>query len=733
MRSSIPLLAVITLLSVFFWCASRSFAADAPLGPVYYADLPGVTRAEIESIERLKRSRPEGITYAMMYSDASFITEDGEIGGATRIICEELSRLFGMRVTPRLVEWNALVAGLDNHEFDLSGELTATPERRKKYRMSDPMMERPFMVFRHADREDLDLINGRETLRYGFLKGSIDSDRVGATSAVPFTAVFLESIEEAARAIQNGSIDAFISEGRPDFLFDNYGGIAYQQYYPLVYTSVSLSAANPDLFPVIDVFQKYLDRGGRGRISKMNAAGETEYRRHKFFRQLSEEEKQYLADHAATGRAIPLAAEHDNYPASFYNQRERQWQGIAHDIIAEITHITGLTFEVVNAPGVPWLSLQETLESGGAAMVTELMPTRNRRGRFLWPKDPYMRDQYALLSLEDEPNISIDQVFGARVGLIRGSAHEEAFHQVFPDHLDPVLYPNAMEGFEALEKGEVELVMMTKNLLLSITHYSERPGFKVNISLDLPSDSYFGFNVNETVLRGIMDKAQTMVDCEAVADQWRRKTFDYKKEIAQARIPYLIGIFVLLLIVLALLLALSRKRERLSRRLSQLDHLTRLPNRRFFEERMRAVWDQAVRDRQPLSVLAIDIDRFKRLNDTYGHPQGDEVLRAVAKVFERAAGRRADLVARMGGEEFSVLLPNTEPEGARLVAEKIRAAVEAAAIENIAGGPAIHITVSIGVASLKPGPCDKIEDVMARSDQSLYAAKESGRNRVCVA
>ncbi len=716
----------------FFFCAS-SVAANGPSAHAYYTDIPGVTPEEAQAIERLKRSRPQGLTYVMIQSDSSFIDMNGEIGGVTRIFCEELSRLFGIAVTPRLAEWDTLISGLNNYNFDMSGELTATPQRREKYRMSSPMMERVFTVFRNKDREALDLINSKETLRYGFLKDSVISDRVRDTSAVPFVAVFVDNIQEATEAIHSGAIDAFISEGRMDSLFERYSGIIYQEYYPLLYTTVSLATANPDIFPIIDVFQKYLDTGGRRRVSEMHTEGEVEYLRHKFLRQLSAEEKKYLAERLATGKPIPLAAEHDNYPVSFYNRQERRWQGIAHDILAEITRATGLEFKIDNPPDMPWLSLRETLENGGAAMVTELMPTRNRRGRFLWPQAPYMTDCYALLSLTSTPNITIHQIFGSKVGLIHGSAHAEAFFQVFPDHSNTVNYATTMEAFEALENGDVDLVMMTKNLLLGVTHYSERPDFKVNFPLNIPSDSYFGFNLNESLLCGIIDKAQAIVDCAAITEQWQRKTFDSDKRLAQARIPYLISIFALLLLVLTLLLALSRRRERRSTRLIGLDHLTRLPNRRHFDERMRAEWNKAVKERLSLSLLAIDIDNFKRLNDTYGHPQGDAVLRSVAQVFKSVMERNDDMVARTGGEEFSVLLPNTDKEGARVVAEKIRAAVAAAAMENIQGGPPLAVTISIGVAGLKPGPTDSVENITVQSDHALYAAKQDGRNRVCVA
>lgn len=721
------------LLFLLVLSASNAAGADANPRRKYYTEIPGVTREEIDAIERLKERRPEGLSYAMLYSDLSFVKLNGKFGGFSNLFCQEMAALFGMPITPKLVDWRVLVTGLDDHTFDLSGELTATPQRREKYRMTDSIMERVFGVSRRADRPVLDLINGGEALRLGFLEGSVTYSRVLNASAVPFTPIFVKNFREASEAIQAGTIDGFVSEGKMSSLFVNRADIEYQEYYPLVFTSVSLATANPDIYPIIDVFQKYLDNGGIDRMLALQDKGETEYLRHEFYLQLDDEERKYVIDRVRNGKVITLAAESDNYPSSFYNRRERAWQGIAHDILAEITRITDLEFQVVNKADAPWLEVQETLESGTAAMVTELMPTKNRRGKFLWPREPFTTDSYALLSLVDTPNIDIHRVFRSKVGVIRGSAHEEAFHQVFPDHPSTIAYPTAMAGFRALEKGEVDLVMMTRNLLLSITDYRERPGFKINIPMNLPSNSYFGFNRDEPMLCGIIGKAQGMVDCENIADQWKRKSFDYSKKIAQARIPYLISISVLVVIVLSLLLTLSRKKEFRSRRLSMFDHLTRLPNRRHFDERMCFEWEKAVKERLRLSLIAVDIDHFKRINDAYGHPKGDVVLRTVAEVLKKSTQRHTDMVARIGGEEFSVLLPNTDSDGARLVAERIRDDVAQTAIENLTGGPAINVTVSIGVASARPGPDNSAKSLESRSDEALYAAKQGGRNRVCVA
>jgi len=160
--------------------------------------------------------------------------------------------------------------------------------------------------------------------------------------------------------------------------------------------------------------------------------------------------------------------------------------------------------------------------------------------------------------------------------------------------------------------------------------------------------------------------------------------------------------------------------------LARTDGLTSLLNHAAIIRRLSEEISRARREERPLSVLLADIDHFKQVNDTHGHPAGDEVLRTVARRLS-ATVREVDLVARYGGEEFVVLLEGATPEGARIMAERLREAIAAEDIPT-AEQP-LRITLSIGVACY-PVHGDERELLLARADQALYAAKHGGRNRV---
>jgi len=161
------------------------------------------------------------------------------------------------------------------------------------------------------------------------------------------------------------------------------------------------------------------------------------------------------------------------------------------------------------------------------------------------------------------------------------------------------------------------------------------------------------------------------------------------------------------------------------------DPLTKLPNRRSFDNRLKIEWSRAMREKISLSILMLDLDNFKIYNDTYGHQQGDVALQVVAKVLSSTIKRGFDFAARWGGEEFVVLLPNTNLAGAMQVAVAIRTVVEHSGIHILANKQTAKITVSVGVCALVPSPEDTPDNMIARADKALYQAKETGRNKVC--
>lgn len=165
---------------------------------------------------------------------------------------------------------------------------------------------------------------------------------------------------------------------------------------------------------------------------------------------------------------------------------------------------------------------------------------------------------------------------------------------------------------------------------------------------------------------------------------------------------------------------------------AQTDGLLGIANRKYFDERFRDAWHRAMREREPLAVVMLDVDFFKAYNDHYGHLAGDACLQAVARAAAERVVRAVDLLARYGGEEFIVLLPNTGLDGAAKVAREICEAVSELRLPHAHSSVAAWVTLSAGAAAWTPGRDEDAAVLLAAADTALYRAKQEGRARVCL-
>lgn len=177
-----------------------------------------------------------------------------------------------------------------------------------------------------------------------------------------------------------------------------------------------------------------------------------------------------------------------------------------------------------------------------------------------------------------------------------------------------------------------------------------------------------------------------------------------------------------------------RQQQRLTdtfREQSLRDGLTGIANRRSFDQKLEVKWAAARRERTPVALLMIDVDHFKLFNDRFGHLAGDDCLKRIARAIQSAATRPLDLAARVGGEEFAVLLPNTDEGGAAVIADHIRTTMHRLAVPHVIAGQDTIVTLSIGCASAVPEPEQSPQALIEAADRALYAAKRGGRDR-CV-
>jgi ABC-type amino acid transport substrate-binding protein len=469
-------------------CSLESMKNPAGIAAITsYREIPGVTEEEINAIEALKSSRGS-FSFGTMLSTEAFILPEGVYTGFTPMLCDLLSELFDIPFVDNFYEWDALKSGIDNKTIDFTGELTPTAERKRVYLMTHPIAEHKFGVFIHENsseriKTEYDL-NG---CRIGFFEGTVTAQLIqNYYPDLKFEIENVHNLQEVAEKLESGIIDAFINDAVLSYYFNNYSYIQTKFLFSPIYTPVSLATANSDLQPVISVVNKYIEAGGIDRFDELYKDGNREYSKSMLGRSFTALEAEYLSDLAAGGKKIPVALEFDNYPACFYNDRDDRFQGIAPDILAEISALIGIEFEVVTDKTTPWSETFEKLRSGEAAMVSELLQTEERKGHFLWPEKPYASSHYALLSKIDFPNLEMYQVVRAVVGVNVGSAYDELYNVWFPDNPNVKFFNSQNDAMNALEKGEIDLLTASENMLLMLTNFREKAGYKINILFNSP-------------------------------------------------------------------------------------------------------------------------------------------------------------------------------------------------------------------------------------------------------
>ena len=693
-----------------------------------FHEIPGITKQEIAAIQELAASRASFSGAVMVGSDC-FYANDGHLQGFSILTYAWLSEIFKIPFTPVVTQWDALLTGLESVAYDFSVDIPTNWKSDERYHVTDATVEKATRLYVSPLLNRAMLQQKYSPPRYGYLDLRGKQERISAYIDRPIVLVPVSSLVVAQSMLLSGELDAFVDSETAETVIKKYSSI--ESIPSLSYSTVSLATCNPELAPVVSAVQKCLTAGGGFYLNQLQTQGSYQYLRHKLQERLTDEERDFLKTHQRPDAAIRTGIDYDNYPYSFYNEQEKAWQGIAVDLLAEMHKITGLHFTFANSSTTDWPTLRAMLKDGRLSMTTELIRTPERKGSFLWSSTPYLADAYALLSMTELPDLNVSQIPLARVGLISGTAYAEAFQEMFPNHKHITYYNNKIEALDALERGDVDLLMMTRSLLLSASNYLERTGYKINLKFKRLYESYFGFNNNEAVLCSIISKSLLLLDTRTVSESWIRKVFDYRGALARVQVPYLFAVSGILLLVLALLFlmyrtktkrlaeAIRKKSRELRERtlLAYTDALTGIYNRSKFDKELLLYCEQG----ESFCILLLDIDHFKAINDTHGHLVGDIVLSGVAEVVLKNI-RSQDVFARWGGEEF-VLLRTKNPAKGTDLAERLRRGLETQEFDTVG-----HITVSLGIAAYRPE--DTPTTLLQRVDEALYAAKEAGRNTI---
>ena len=564
LNKSIRLLIVVifTVLLVILPCfiSVNNINAEDTVDYSTYKDVPGITEEEINSIETYQRSI-SFFTYGMTMSTECFRNDDNITMGFAAIYCEWLSEFFGVKFKPVIYTWDVLIKGVYDHSIAFTGEVPSTSEG---YYVTDPIAQRRIKFISAEGTEKLMKLAGGRQLRYGFLDGTNTEAIVAPQIEADFVAVPLKNYDDAYQKLVLGEIDALFMDDIAEGMYSQYANVIIEDFQPVSYNIVSMGTHDSKLQPFISVLQKYMESAGSYRIAQMYEEGKNEYLRYYLKKTLTSEELKYVDSNISNNIPIKVATDPDNYPVCFYNKNENEWQGIAIDILNEINILTGLTFEYTDPSVNSRSEVLSFVSSGKAEMVTNIIRSSASEHEIYAANYGYQTDSYALISGTEFRNVTMSDIPYLRVGLIKDADYTPIFYELVPNHDDVVIYDTKNEAVLGLQHGDIDLLMGTRNLMLDFTNYMELTGFKANLLVSRLHEVGFGFNQNETVLRSIIGKTQSIIDVDLIVDEWTRNVFDYSGTLARAQRPFFIGVLMLLFVILILLILMLIYNKRMS-------------------------------------------------------------------------------------------------------------------------------------------------------------------------
>ncbi len=430
--------------------------------------------------------------------------------------------------------------------------------------------------------------------------------------------------------------------------------------------------------------------------------------------ELTQKEREYLQKK----KVITMCVDPEWMP---YERIEKgQHIGMAADYMKIISNLISTPIRLV--PTKSWSESISCAQKRECDIYSLAMSTPQRRTYMDFTR-PYLSIPLVITTRIDELFIAdITQVLDRKLGVSKGYAFAELLRLKYPA-INLVEVENINEGLTRVAQGELYGFVGT----LSTVGYQLQKSYigelKVAGKFDDRWELGIGVRNDDPILLAILDKAIASLDSgtkQHIFNKWISVKYD-------TRIDYTLlwQIGAILLLIVAFLVYRQHELQKynsLLQKLSVTDKLTSLYNRQKIDEALHEQLELYFRYQKPFSVLIADVDHFKRVNDTFGHLVGDEVLKFVAD-YIRSHCRATDIVGRWGGEEFIIISPQTELEGMRSIAEKIRLAIAEHECSHD-----ITLTVSIGVTQVNIH--DNFNSIIKRVDDALYDAKERGRNCV---
>lgn len=432
---------------------------------------------------------------------------------------------------------------------------------------------------------------------------------------------------------------------------------------------------------------------------------------------ISAVQKNYIKNHGT----VKVCVDPDWYPFEMLNEKGEH-VGIAADLLRLAAKKAGVTLEIV--PTANW---DESLafSQNGRCEVLSFLNSTPERDTWLNFTSPVFTDINVFVTREEHRYIpDPSELSGETIVFPKGTAMEELIRRDYPE-LRVLTCESERDAFQMVSDRKADMTM--RSLIMAAYTIKEEGLFNLKISGQLPdytNELRIGVIKSEPALAEILDFGAGHIT-NAERQEIVNRYIHIKAETGTdyELVGIILGIFAIAAVLVGFWVASIRRLNRELVRISQVDSLTQISNRTRLDAIFEQELDRARRYDRELSILLLDIDYFKRINDGFGHLAGDRVLKDFVKAAKDSI-RTTDFIGRWGGEEFLVICPETGREQAEVIAERIRVAVR-----NFMFSTGRQHTVSIGVTSYTDG--DTADMMLMRADAAMYCAKNSGRDRIC--
>jgi len=443
----------------------------------------------------------------------------------------------------------------------------------------------------------------------------------------------------------------------------------------------------------------------------------------------SNRQAQYLKDH----QQFRMCVDPDWLPIGAI------YKGNYIGIAASIIHLfkKDINNDIVLVETSTWKETLNAFSEGKCDFIPVISNTPDRRKTMAFTF-PYLRFPLVLTTHSDNEAHKLQQVLHKPLGIIKGYSYKEIFEDLYTT-VNIKEYDSIEAGFDAIKKGEIYGFIDTLPVIAKQIQ-SGHSEFKIVDKLEEEYAFSLAVAKGNIVLLDIFNKLLASIELqelEYILNRWTPVFYEKHKDVSGYIVAtvVLFLLVILLLIVLFFLVKMNKKLQKINAKFEALathDYLTELPNSTYFKEQLTKEWARAQRSKEMLSLMVLDVDDFKSFNKTHGRAKGDQCLVELSRRLNNIIKRPADLLACWGGEEFIILLPNTDDAGIKAISAEIFYILNSWSLQFSSAAEGKLLSVSIGAASMSASSAYSESELTRRAFQALYRAQDTGHNQMMI-